>query len=307
MLTTSTNIRFIAFLSVFIFTSALATGAQSTSESSVISNSTNHSEEEWRTPDSDNLIYMQLDTGLVIMELAPFMSPINVAQFKNLVMDRFYDGLDFYRVIDGFVAQGGDVSESKQHKYSKQLPAELTRLISENTSSEEFMLVQSPDFMAPQTGFLHGFAAGRDPQAKKEWLVHCPGVVAMGRNNALNTASTEFYITIGQATRHLDRNMSVLGKVIYGMDHVQSIKRASVNVPSGVIEDPTKRTGIVWIKLANDVPSQDHIHVQVQNEYSDAVASRLNGGRTLGNEFFHFKGNGNLDVCYYNLKTRVIR
>lgn len=307
MLTPSTYIRYIVVLSVLICTSTSATQAQHPPEPTVISSSTNHSQNEWRSPDSDNLIYMQLETGLVIMELAPFMSPMNVAQFKNLVMDRFYDGLDFYRVIDGFVAQGGDVSESKQHKYSKQLPAELSRSLSEKAPSEEFMVVQSPDFMAPQTGFLNGFAAGRDQQANKEWLVHCPGVVAMGRNNALNTASTEFYITIGQATRHLDRNMSVLGKVIYGMDHVQSIKRASVNVPSGVIEDPTKRTGIVWVKLAHDVPSQDRIHVQVQNEYSDAVISRLDGGRTLGNEFFHFKGNGNLDVCYYNLKTRIIK
>ncbi|WP_166423218.1 peptidylprolyl isomerase [Paraglaciecola sp. 20A4] len=303
----STNIRFIAFLSVFICTSAFTTQAEETLEPNVISNNTHHSQEEWRDPDSDNLIYMQLDTGLVIMELAPFMSPINVAQFKNLVIDKFYDGLDFYRVIDGFVAQGGDVNERKQHKYSKQLPAETSRSVSENASPEEFMLVQSPDFMAPQTGFLHGFAAGRDPRTNQEWLVHCLGVVAMGRNNGLDTASTEFYITIGQAPRHLDRNMSVLGKVIYGMEHVQRIKRASVNIPSGVIEDPTKRTGIVWAKLAKDIPSQDRIHVQVQNEYSDAVASRLSGGRTLGNEFFHFKGNGNLDVCYYNLKTRIIK
>lgn len=262
--------------------------------------------EEWRTPKPDALIYLQLETGLVIIELAPFMSPVNVAQFKALVKAGFYDGLDFYRVIDGFVAQGGDVSGNKQHKYTKQLPAELSRSINESSSPDEFMLVQSPDFIASQTGFLHGFAAGRDPNTKQEWLLHCPGVVAMGRNNELNSASSEFYITIGQAPRHLDKNMSVLGKVIYGMDNVQQIKRASVNNASGVIDEPSKRTGIRWAKLANDIPDEARIQVQVQNERSEAVISRLASGRSLSNPFFHFKGNGNLDVCYYNLKTRVV-
>ena len=298
-------------LSIFtLFVSLFAASSQMNSPAAGLANTENstHVVPQWRTPELTNLVYMQLDSGLVIVQLAPFMAPINVGQFESLIKDGFYDGLDFYRVIDGFVAQGGDVTQSRLHEHAKQLPAELTRAYngSGDSSNDPFVLVQSGEFMAPQTGFLNGFAAGRDPSTLQEWLLHCPGVVAFGRNNELNTASSEFYIAIGQAPRHLDRNMSVLGKVIYGMHHVQRIKRASVNVSSGVIEDPTKRTKIVWARLANDVPVQQRVNVQVQNEHSDAVATRLARGRTLENEFFHFRGNGNLDVCYYNLRTRIV-
>lgn len=256
----------------------------------------------WRTPEAENLVYMQLSTGTVIIELAPFMAPKHVAQFKSLVKEGFYDGLDFYRVIDGFVAQGGDITEQKASKHKAPLAAEFTRVAPADT---DFMLVQSPDFMAPETGYLQGFAAGRDPQTKEEWLLHCPGIMAMARNNEADSATTDFYITIGQATRHLDRNMSSFGRVIYGMPAVQALLRADVNVASGVIEEPGQRSKILSVRLAADVPSTQLINVQVQQQTSEAVTQRLTSARTLDNEFFHFKGNGNLDLCYYQLKSRV--
>jgi peptidylprolyl isomerase len=259
--------------------------------------------EEWRTPEPENLVYLQLDSGLVIIELAPFMASKHVEQFKSLVKEGFYDGLDFYRVIDGFVAQGGDVTEKKPSKHKAKLTAEFTRRL---TAESTFLLVQSPDFIAPQTGFLNGFPAGRDPQSKEEWLLHCPGTVAMARDVDANSGTSDFYITIGQATRHLDRNMSTFGQVIYGMPAVQALKRASVNNPSGVIEDKTKRSQIISAKLAIDIPTAQRVNVQRQNERAQTVTSRLSSARLLDNEFFHFKGNGNLDVCYYHLKSRVM-
>ncbi len=258
---------------------------------------------KWRTPVSDNLVYLELETGTVIIELAPFMTPKHVARFKNLVAEGFYDGLDFYRVIDGFVAQAGDFSEKKPSKNKALLNAEFNR---PTPTKSDFMLVQSPDFIAPQTGYLHGFAAGRDPNAKQEWLLHCPGAVAFARDVDANSASTEFYIVIGQATRHLDRNMSTIGRVIYGMPAVQALNRANMNNASGVIEDTTKRSKILWAKLAKDVSPQNQLKIQIQEQNSDQVTQRLTSAKTLDNEFFHFKGNGNLDVCYYQLKTRLV-
>jgi peptidylprolyl isomerase len=259
--------------------------------------------EQWRTPNAENLVYLQLEHGPVVIELAPFMAPKNVAQFKALIKEGYYDGLDFYRVIDGFVAQGGDINDSKVSTHKSKLKAEFTRIAPANS---QFMLVQSPDFIAPETGFLQGFPAGRDPKAQEEWLLHCPGAVAMGREVDKDSASTEFYITIGQATRHLDRNMSTIGKVIYGLDSVQAVKRAHINNASGVIDDPTKRTPIISAKLAVDLPAAQRLKLQVQDERSEEVNQRLASARTLDNEFFYFKGNGNLDVCYYQLKTQLL-
>ena len=259
--------------------------------------------EEWRTPDTDNLVYMQLATGTVVIELAPFMAPKHVAQFKALVKEGFYDGLDFYRVIDGFVAQGGDVSEQKVSQHNTSLKAEFSRQTPQDT---DFMLVQSPDFMAAETGFLQGFPAGRDPVSKQDWLLHCPGTVAMARSTEADSATSDFYIVIGQATRHLDRNMSSFGRVIYGMPAIQALQRAKLNNPSGVIEDPSKRSKILSIKLANTIPELQRLKIQVQTQQSEAVQQRLASARTLDNEFFHFKGNGNVDVCYYQLKSRLV-
>ena len=258
---------------------------------------------QWRSPDVDNLVYLQLDTGVVVIELAPFMAPRHVERFKTLVKQGYYDGLDFYRVIDGFVAQGGDVAGNKASAHKQALKAEFTR---NAPADSQFMLVQSPDFIAPQTGFLQGFPAGRDPSSNEEWLLHCPGAVAMARSVDKDSASTDFYITIGQATRHLDRNMSTFGKVIYGMDRVQAVKRAHINNASGVIEDPGKRTAIISAKLAVDVPAAQRLTLQVQDERSEEVRQRLASALTLDSEFFHFKGNGNLDVCYYQLKTQLL-
>jgi peptidylprolyl isomerase len=257
---------------------------------------------EWRTPAAEDLVYIQLETGTVVIELAPFIAPNHVTRFKTLVKERFYDGLDFYRVIDGFVAQAGDISEKKPSENKSNLKPEFSR---STPAKSEFMLVQSPDFIAPQTGFLRGFAAGSDPQAKQEWLLHCPGAVAFARGVAADSASTEFYIVTGQATRHLDRNMSTIGRVIYGMPAVQALNRANLNNASGVIEDFSKRSKILWAKLATDLDESNIIAIQVQNQHSEQVTQRLASARTLDNDFFHFKGNGNLDLCYYQLKTRI--
>jgi peptidylprolyl isomerase len=68
-------------------------------------------EPTWRELDPENTVFMEMPEGLVVMELNPVFAPKTVQQFKRLAGDRFYDGLSFYRVIDGFVAQGGDGSD----------------------------------------------------------------------------------------------------------------------------------------------------------------------------------------------------
>ncbi len=270
--------------------------------SATLSSPSQSMQKEWRTPKLDDLVYMQTQHGLVIIELAPFMAPNHVSQFKKLVSQGFYSGLDFYRVIDGFVAQGGDVDGINKGFDVKPLNAEFSR-VAPKTSS--FQLEQNNDLMAPQTGYLHGFSAGKDQDGNQEWLLHCPGTVAMARGNEKNSATSDFYIVIGQATRHLDRNMSSFGKVIYGMPAVQAVTRASVNTPTGMLE-AQQRSKIEWVKLASEVELKDRINVQIQHQDSVQVKQRLDGARKLQNPFFHYKGNGNLDMCYYQLKTRIL-
>ncbi|ALT00511.1 peptidylprolyl isomerase [Lacimicrobium alkaliphilum] len=238
------------------------------------------------------------------MELAPFMAPEHVKQFKQLVDEGFYDGLDFYRVIEGFVAQGGDMAGNKASEFKAPLKAEFTRSASADSG---FQLLQEPDFFAPQTGYINGFAAGRDPKTSQQWLIHCPGTVAMARSIEADSATTDFYIVIGQAPRHLDRNMSVFGRVLYGMEYIQALPRGDAMVNSGVIENPEQRGKILTAQLASQLPETERLKLQVQHTDSEAMQTRLDQGRSMDNPFFKYKGNGKLDICYYPARVRLAR
>jgi peptidylprolyl isomerase len=166
----------------------------------------------WREVDPDNLVFVDLAEGEVVIELNPLFAPKTVGQFRRLVRERFYDGLAFYRVIDGFVAQGGDGSDLGELSNVPLIEAEFER---DWVDELPFTAVQKPDLFAAETGFIDGFAAGRDLAAGKTWLLHCPGAVAMARNDGADSSRTDFYIVIGQAPRYLDRNMNVFGRIIH--------------------------------------------------------------------------------------------
>ena len=191
----------------------------------------------WNSLDPDNTVYLQMRDGTVIIELNPVFAPKTVKQFKKLLEDQFYRGLSFYRVIDGFVAQGGDESDIDGNQTTT-LKAEFEidwplkprdKKEAKDWLGMSWTPVQTDDLFAPYTGFIDGFPAARDKsKGGKAWLTHCPGTVAMARNENPDSSGTDFYIVIGQAPRYLDRNLTVVGRVVWGMDVVQRIKRNGV-------------------------------------------------------------------------------
>jgi len=180
----------------------------------------------WNPLNPDNTVYLQLQEGTVVIELNPAFAPKTVKQFKALLEEQFYRGLSFYRVIDGFVAQGGDESDIGTANDTPALKAEFEinwplkpedKEAAKNWQPMSWTLVQKDDMFAPYTGFIDGFAAARDEKkAGKAWLAHCPGTVAMARKTDPDTGSTDFYIVIGQAPRYLDRNLTIFGRVVWG-------------------------------------------------------------------------------------------
>ncbi len=253
----------------------------------------NAAEEEWRMTDTDNTAVLILDSGVVIIELNPEFAPETVAQFKRLLREGFYDGLGFYRVIDGFVAQGGDGSDIGERSDEPTIRAEFER---EWTDDLRFTPAQEPDLYAPETGFVDGFAVARDSESGAIWLTHCPGTVAMARGNDPHSSRTDFYIVIGQAPRYLDRNLSVFGRVVHGMEHVQGIRRGLAS-KGGIIEDPAEQSVIRSARLAADLPTEERPNVLVRNSNSDAFATMLEARRHREAEFFHHKPPLVLDVC----------
>jgi peptidylprolyl isomerase len=255
----------------------------------------------WRNLDPAGTVYLQLPDGEVVIELNPDFAPKTVAQFKRLVSEGFYDGLGFYRVIDGFVAQGGDGSDmSGRPNAVPTLPAEFERDWSDELP---FVSVQKPDLFAPETGFIDSFAAARDPEAGKVWLTHCPGVVAIARDNEPDTGSTDFYIVIGQAPRYLDRNLTIFGRVVGGMEVVQRIIRGSVEA-NGMIPEGAPRTEIVRATLGSDLPPAERSSLQVADTNGSEFATVLQSRLIRGKPFFHHKPPEVLDVCQVPVATR---
>ena len=257
----------------------------------------------WREVEPDNLVFMDLYEGQVVIELNTDFAPKTVEQFRRLVQERFYDGLSFYRVIDGFVAQGGDGSDLGELSDVPLIEAEFER---EWPAEQPFTPVQKPDLFAPEAGFIEGFAAGRDAGDGKAWLAHCPGVVDMARNDGADSSRTDFYIVIGQAPRYLDRNMNVFGRVIHGMEAVQKIQRGPA-ADNGIIRDETRASRIRSIKLGSDIPKEERLSAFVMDTNSPGFEQLLRDRRERKQRFFHHKPPQVLDVCQVPMAGRLTK
>lgn len=257
---------------------------------------------EWRDVDGDNLVVMDTAHGRVLIELASQFAPRHAERFRALVRSKFYDGKSFYRVIDGFVAQGG-IGEGDDKKLAEwpALKAEFDR----NTGIDvDFVALGSPDLFADKVGHVDGFPVGQSRKDRRMWLLHCPGALAMARDNDPDTGGTEFYIPIGHAPRRLDRNLTVFGRVLDGMQHLQKLNRGDPKVDSGVIQDAARRDAIVKVQMAADMPTSEKPRVQVMDPTSKAFAEFKDQRRNPAPEFYK-RVSPNLDICAFNAPLRI--
>ena len=149
---------------------------------------------------------LKLKYGDVEIKLLPDVAPKHVERFTTLVKRKKYDGVVFHRVIDGFMAQTGDV------KYGN-----------------------SNDLNSSLVG-----TGGSDlPDLKQEFsnVPHIRGTLSMARSADPNSANSQFFICLEPAP-HLDRQYSVFGQVTKGMEFIDKIKKGSN--PNGSVENPDK-------------------------------------------------------------------
>ena len=155
------------------------------------------------------------------------------------------------------------------------------------------------------TGFIDGFAAARDEKkAGKAWLTHCPGTVAMARTEDPDSGSTDFYIVIGQAPRYLDRNLTIFGRVVWGMDVVQQIKRGPT-LKNGIIENDLERSWISRMQLASSVDESERLDVYVADTNTRGFRESLRKRRNRSDKFFHHKPPRALDICQVPVPARL--
>ncbi len=268
----------------------------------------------WNVLEPENTVYLQMQEGTAVILLNPDFAPKTVAHFKALLADQFYRGMSFYRVIDGFVAQGGDGSDIEPGEATTSLKAEFEidwplkpkdKEAAKNWQPLSWTPVQTDDLFAPFTGFIDGFPAARDKKkGGKAWLTHCPGTVAMARNEDPDSGNTDFYIVIGQAPRYLDRNLTIFGRVVWGMDAVQRIKRGPA-LENGIIEADLERTWIKRMRLASSMDQQELLDIWMADTNSQGFMDMLNERRNRKAAFFHHKPPKVLDVCQVPVPVRL--
>ncbi len=261
-------------------------------------------ESDWRDVNPQDLVLIDTNYGQVAVELAPEFAPNHAARLRALIRAHFYDGLSFYRVIDGFVAQGGigeGTASTKDHPVADAdlskwppLKAEFDRV---SKPEPDFTPLRNADLMAPEVGFENGFSVARDPGEGREWLVQCPGTLAFARDNGPDTATTEFYIVIGQAPRRLDRDLTAFGRVLSGMQYLQKLERGDPDIDSGVIADVHKRDPIIRMRIAADIPAKDRPAYQVIRTESKTFSDALELRRHPTSPFYFRKPPPVLDIC----------
>jgi len=151
--------------------------------------------------DPQNTLYMDLARGRVVIRLRPDLAPGHVQRIKDLAVDGFYDGTPFHRVIEGFMAQGGD-----------------------------------------PTGTGTGGSPKPDLKAEFSSAKHLRGTCSMARAQNPNSANSQFFICFADAP-FLDRQYTIWGEVVEGMEHVDKIKRGEP------VQNPDR---IVKMQLAAD-------------------------------------------------------
>lgn len=229
-------------------------------------------ESDWRTMDLENTLLMDLPTGQVVIELRPDFAPGHVQRIKELTREKFYNGLLFHRVIEGFVAQGGDPKGDGTGGSTKpDLVGEFSR---DTTKVENFKQI-GRDRVASRVGFVDGMPAAAEPEslrtfvASKQvlvWGAHCPGVMSMARASAENSANSQFFLMIGDARLSLDQRYSTWGWIVDGFSASRRISRG---------EPPTRPTPIVRMRIAADVPDDEKPNIKILKTSSDTFTEYL--------------------------------
>jgi peptidylprolyl isomerase len=259
--------------------------------------------ENWRRPDPANTLYMELSGGRVIIELAPRFAPAHVANIKQLVAEKFFDGLAVVRVQDNFVAQWGDPDKTRPTESA------LRKLPDENVigwgKGLPFVKLPDTDGYAPETGWIDGFPAGleRKPSGQA-WIAHCYGVLGVGRDDFPDTGSgAELYVVIGQAPRQLDRNIVTVGRVLRGIELLSSLPRGTGAL--GFYEKPEQRAPLKSIRLAADVPESGRTALEVLRT-DTPLFTRYVESRRNRRDGWYIVPAGHTDMCNINIPVRDV-
>lgn len=256
---------------------------------------------DWAPLDPEWTLYMDVPAGRVIIALSPDFSPQHTENVRALARAHYWDNAAITRVQDNYVVQWGPPDETARNFGSARQEIEAHEYY-RRSSGLPFTRLRDPDTYSAQTGFTNGFWAARNNRGET-WMIHCYGAIGVGRENPPNTGnSTELYTVIGQAPRHLDRNLAMVGRVVQGMELLTSLPRGTGAL--GFYEDPAQRTPIARVRLASEVPASERTNLEVLRTDSQTFRDVIDSRRHRREDFFA-EPTGRVNVCNVPLPVRA--
>jgi peptidylprolyl isomerase len=258
---------------------------------------------DWRPIDPNRLLVLDLVNGPVMIELAPDFAPRHVANITTLVRAGYFDASAIVRVHDNYVVQWADPGrEDPQRRRSlgeaaAALDAEFDRAAA---GLGGFVALADGDAYAPEVGFVEGFPVARD--GERAWLVHCYGMVGAGRDNAPESGNgAELYAVIGHAPRNLDRNVTLVGRVVRGIERFSGLPRGPA--PMGFYEDPAQQVAIKRVRFASDLPAAERPRLEALRTDSTSFEALIEARRNRRDAWYTYPA-GRIDLCNVPLPVR---
>lgn len=233
--------------------------------------------QEWRAVDPERLFIFDTTQGRILIEAFPEVAPNHYAHFAAIVRSGDYDGTSFHRVIDGFMAQGGDIFALKGRESGEpNVNGEFT--FRRDVAKMPLEATIGPEDSAKH-GYYHGVPIQTQPSFFAEMSVdglvessipHCAGVVSTARTDDPNSANGQFFLMRGYSP-HLDRLYTSWGRVIDGQDAVMSIKSGARESNGSVTNPDILKTA----RIAADLPEAERPKAFVLRTDTDAFRAAL--------------------------------
>lgn len=260
---------------------------------------------DWRPLDPQNTLLMTVQGKDVIIELAPRFAPKHVENIRALARNGFYSKSSIVRVQDNYVTQWADPNDEDKDKAiplgdaKEKLPAEFSIAY----KGLPISLLRNVDGWAPMSGWVDGFAVAANPAKNQAWMTHCYGVVGSARGNPADSSNaSSLYVIIGQAPRRLDLNITVVGRVLKGMEALSALPRGPA--PMGFYDKPDMNIPLGPVRLLADVPAAERPALEVMRTDTPTWNALVEATRNPAADWFVYKP-GHTNICNRTVPTRV--